>query len=240
MNKNNHLIVFIAYKHFDIIKTSFDSISKYENADYFVVENSSENSDKIQGFFRDKNIKAHIRFNQNIANSAITVFINDYWELLQNYDYVTITDGDIYIQDINATFEEVFSAFQFPEVVVSSVDLWLGNHYENQERKTIKEYKSDFNNNKREPISVEGHTGGFLITIPRSHLFLIKGYLFTDSNLIQTVNANKCRWYKTNKNLGYHLTWDLYYDGNEYYEWKKQVYPMIWTEPKSSDYLKLI
>ena len=46
----------------------------------------------------------------------------------------------------------------------------------------------------------------------------------------------KGRWFKTNKNIAYHLTWDLYYEGNEYFEWKKQVFDKIWFTEKHSNY----
>jgi hypothetical protein len=40
--------------------------------------------------------------------------------------------------------------------------------------------------------------------------------------------------------LVYHLTWDLYVEGNEYFEYKKQVYDKIFFEEKQSNYTKLI
>ena len=47
---NNHLIIFIAYKHIEIVKSSLDRIIKYDNADVFVVENKSENSNEFKNY----------------------------------------------------------------------------------------------------------------------------------------------------------------------------------------------
>ena len=111
-----HLIVFIAYKHVDIVKSSLESIFYYENADVFVVENKSENSADFENYFSGKNLVGYIQFDANIANSAITIFIRDFWELILQYDYVTITDGDLFIADINETFKEIIDAFNFTHV----------------------------------------------------------------------------------------------------------------------------
>lgn len=232
----NHLIVFIAYKHIEIVKSSLDSIINYENADVFVVENKSENSNEFENYFSTKNIIGYIQFETNIANSAITIFIRDFWDLILQYEYVTITDGDLFIADINETFKEVIDAFKNPEIIVSSVDLWQGNSYLNQVRLSEKEYLEDSLLNQREFGSIEGITGAFLITIQNKHLDAIRGYLFVDSYLADKVNKMQGRWFKTNKNLAYHLTWDLYYEGNEYFEWKKQVFDKIWFVEKKCNY----
>lgn len=232
----NHLIVFIAFKHVDIIKSSLESIIKYENSDVYIVENKSENSPELEGYFVNKNIKGYVQFEDNIANSAITIFIRDFWDLITKYEYVTITDGDLFIADINETFKEILNAFKNPETIVSSADLWQGNNHLNEIRLSQKEYLQDSISNNRNCNSVEGITGGFLMTIQNKHLDVLRGYLFVDNHLAQKVNEMQGRWFKTNKNIAYHLTWDLYYEGNEYFEWKKQVYDKIWFTEKQCNY----
>lgn len=231
-----HLIVFIAFKHLDIVKSSFESISNYEIADFFVVENKSENSLELEDYFKTKNLLGYIQFEENIANSAITTFIRDFWDLISNYEYVTITDGDLFFSDINETFKEIIDAFKYPDTVVSSVDLWQGNSYLNHIKLSKKEYIQDATLNTRVFGSIEGITGAFLITIQNKNLEAIQGYLFVDNYLANKVNSMQGRWFKTNKNLAYHLTWDLYYEGNEYFEWKKQVFDKIWFVEKHGNY----
>ena len=231
-----HLILFIAYKHVDIIKSSLNSIINYKDSDIFVIENKSENSIELETYFSGKNLLGYVQFEENIANSAITIFIREFWDLIIQYEYVTITDGDLFIADINETFKEIISAFQNPEIIVSSSELWQGNNYQNEVRLSEKEYLEDASINQREFGSIEGITGAFLITVQNKHLDAIRGYLFVDNYLANKVNSMQGKWFKTNKNLAYHLTWDLYYEGNEYFEFKKQVYDKIWFIEKHSNY----
>ena len=69
--------------------------------------------------------------------------LNDYWNIVCEYEYLTITDGDLYVYDINETFNEIISALSNSEIAVASSDLWQGNNYLYQERKGLNEYISD-------------------------------------------------------------------------------------------------
>jgi hypothetical protein len=231
----NHIIVFLAYKNFDIVRCSFKSIEN-ANADFFIIENQSENSDKIQQYFSTKNIVGHIRFNENIANSAYTEFIKHYIELLRAYKYITFTDGDLFVYDTTTLFMEIFKAFDNPECVISSADLWMGNDYRKKERLNIDYYISYMNVNPRVFGSIEGNTGGFFLTIQNKDLDFLCNNPFLDSDINRRVVESNRKWFKTNRNVVYHLTWDLYVDGNEYYEWKKEVAESIWFENKFSTF----
>jgi hypothetical protein len=236
----NHLIIFIAYKHVDIVKSSLDSVFDYQNSDVFVVENKSENSVELENYFNTKDLVGYIQFESNIANSAVTIFIKDFWDLILKYDYVTITDGDLLIADINETFKEIILALSNSEIGVASADLWQGNNYLYDERKGLPEYISDSKNNETEFGCIEGNTGAFFITLRNENIYILKDLLFVDSYLYHRLTAFQKKWFKTRKNLVYHLTWDLYVEGNEYFEYKKQVYDKIFFEEKQSNYTKLI
>ena len=101
----NHICIFFIYHNLDHIIKSFESIQT-PNVDYFIIENKSKNSNKIQEYFSTKTLKGYIQFEKNISNNAIEIFLNDYKELLLEYDYITITDGDLEIKDIYSTFKE--------------------------------------------------------------------------------------------------------------------------------------
>ena len=45
---------------------------------------------------------------------------------------------------------------------------------------------------------------------------------------------------KTIKNVGKHLTWDYYYDGNEYYEWKTNNQWALRTHDKLTEMKHII
>ena len=231
-----HLIVFLAYQHLDIVSKSFESI-KDADADIFIVENQSENSNLILDYFKDKKHIGYIQFHENVANSAMNIFIADYWELIQQYEYVTFTDGDLYVQDVKAMFDEIFDAFKNPEVIISSAELWQGNNYTNSVRLGLESFVNESKCNKALFGSVQGHTGNFFITVKHQDINLFRlNKLYLDSFLAQTVNGLNRSWYKVNRNKVYHLTWDLYVEGNPYFEFKKQVFNTIWFKEHHSGY----
>jgi hypothetical protein len=231
-----HLIVFLAYKHLGIVSESFESI-KDVDADIFIVENQSENSKAIANYFEDKNHIGYIQFHENVANSSMSIFIADYWGLIEQYDYVTFTDGDLYVHDVKAMFVEIFDAFKNPEVIISSADLWQGNNYLNSERLGLDIFVNDSKCNMALFGSVQGHTGNFFITIKHEDINLLRlNKLYLDSFLAETVNSLNRTWFKVNRNKVYHLTWDLYYEGNPYFEFKKQAFDKIWFKEHYSGY----
>jgi hypothetical protein len=231
-----HLIVFLAYQHFDIVKESFESISEVD-ADIFIVENKSDCSKQISDYFTDKNHKGYIQFHTNIANSAISIFIDKFWNILTEYEYITITDGDLYVYDVNDMFAEIFDALKNKQVLLSSADLWQGNHYLNNVRLGFDDFLNESKNNQTKFGSVSGHTGNFFVTIRNENLNLLKQRkLYLDSYLAEVVNSNNGYWYKTNKNKIYHLTWDLYFEGNPYFDFKKQVYDKIWFKEQYCEF----
>jgi hypothetical protein len=234
-----HLIIFFCYKNAEHIIQSFDSIKEYD-ADFFVIENPSENSDILRNYFLQQNLKGYLQFHENICNSAIKIMLNDYWSMVCEYEYLTITDGDLYVYNINETFKEIILALSNSEIGVASADLWQGNNYIYQERKGLTEYISDSKNNETKFGCIEGNTGAFFITLRNENFYILKDLLFVDSYLYHRLTAFQKKWFKTRKNLVYHLTWDLYVEGNEYFEYKKQVYDKIFFQEKHSNYTKII
>jgi len=234
-----HLIIFFCYKNAEHIIQSFDSIKEYD-ADFFVIENPSENSDILRNYFLQQNLKGYLQFHENICNSAIKIMLNDYWSMVCEYEYLTITDGDLYVYNINETFKEIILALSNSEIGVASADLWQGNNYIYQERKGLTEYISDSKNNETKFGCIEGNTGAFFITLRNENFYILKDLLFVDSYLYHKLTAFQKKWFKTRKNLVYHLTWDLYVEGNEYFEYKKQVYDKIFFQEKHSNHTKII
>ncbi len=234
-----HLVVFLAFQYPAIISRSFDSLENID-ADFFIVENKTDRSPEIENYFKNKSLIGYIQFQNNIANSAMTIFIKEYIAMLQEYQFITFTDGDLFVANAKDIFDEIFEAFgRNPEIAVSSADLWTGNDYRNTVKLDDKDYLKDATNNNRIFGSIEGNTGNFLLTVQNHDLNLVSNMIFVDSFISQKVNANNRRWYKTQKHLAYHLTWDLYIEGHEYYEWKKQVYNTIWFKEQHSDFKKI-
>jgi len=227
-----HIIVFLAFENLDIVKTSFDSI-KTANADFFVIENHSENSHLIKEYFSGENLIGYIQFEKNARANALNVFVRDYYDLLSKYDFITITDGDLFVYNIKETFGEIISAFNDPQCYVSGVTLYSGNNYLNIGSKRIvgiQPYIDHMMSKANiESESISGKTGCVLLTLSNKTLFLIKDIHFIDTNIFKKANINGGVSFKTTKNLAYHLTWDLYFDGNPYYENKKKNLDEIWA-----------
>jgi hypothetical protein len=244
-----HIIVFIAFYDLNIIKKSFECLENLDS-DIFIVENKSPYSKDIEEYFKDKNIIGYIQFNENVANNCIPLFNKDYSSLLNEYEYITYTDGDLYVIDANDMFNEIFDSFKYGDIMVSSSEAWLGNCYLDENNNLIPvESRSDFTdylnemkeNNKEfgcKPSIMNKTSCHFFITLKKQDLrHIYKMERYSDGAIYSLVVHNlKRKWYKTNKNIVYHIQWDSYYDGNEYYEWKKKVNATIWNGDRYSDY----
>ena len=229
-----HICIFFIYNNLEHIIKSFESIQD-PNVDYFIIENKSDNSSKIQEYFFTKNLKGYIQFEENISNNAIKIFLEDYKELLLEYDYITITDGDLEIKDINSTFKELVKNLDLEGVGVSCVDLSLDNfpyHIPNSTSWLISN-----------PIITDEYiispTGIHLMTLKRENLELLYNVKFIDINLYHHFLSYNLKWVKTKLNKAYHLTWDLYTEDNPYYQFKVQNINHIWNHDKTSNYIKI-
>ena len=243
----NHICIFVAYLNFDIIKSSFDSIKNAENVDFFIIENASNNSDKIEQYFLDKNLIGYIRFNENIASNAVDVFIENYNHIIKQYKYITITDGDLYVYDIDDLFNEIKYNLQNDDISVCASQLYKGNSYVRKDKVIgVEKYESIMNS--REMIQygfIEKFTGCYFLTIKNEDIHLLNPFRkidgwpsdcpITDSEIYHRVCKLNKMYTMTKKNLVYHLTWDLYYEGSEYYKFKIEN-PKIWTQIKYSEY----
>lgn len=242
---NNILIVSIVFQEIDIIKKSFNSIYN-SDFDYFIIENKSNNSDEISKYFLNNNfnnIVGYICFNENISATAVNVFLRDFHSLIKQYEYLIITDGDFYIYDIKDLINENIKAFNNTNCYISSTSLFLENNYTNNKNRIIgidnyiKKQKLRNHINHSHKIGI---TSACFLTFKTSNIEFLKQIHFIDTNIHKKVNQIGGIWLVSQKNQTYHLTWDLYVEGNPYYEWKKQVINDIWKPKPECDYIKYI
>ena len=230
----NHICVFFIYHNLDHIIKSFESIQT-PNVDYFIIENKSKNSDKIQEYFSTKTLKGYIQFEENVSNNAIEIFLNDYKELLLEYDYITITDGDLEVKDIDSTFKELIKNVNLEGVGISCIDLSLDNFPYHIPNST-----SWLASN---PIITDEYiispTGIHLMTLKRENLELLYNVKFVDNRINKYFSSQGLKWVKTKLNKAIHLTWDLYTEDNPYYQFKIQNMNHIWNHANYSPYLKI-
>lgn len=229
-----HICVFFIFNNLEHIIKSFESIQN-SNIDYFIIENKSGNSTQIQEYFSTKNLKGYIQFKENISNNAVEVFLKDYKELLLEYDYITITDGDLEVQDINSTFKEIIKNLNLQDIGVSCVDLTLDNFPYHIPNSTSWLPPNPIITDEY----IECATGIHLLTVKKENLELLSKTKFVDSKLNSYFYSQNLKWVKTKHNKAYHLTWDLYNEDHPYYQFKIQNLELIWNHTNLSSYSKI-
>lgn len=234
-----HILVFFAFRNTEDIISSFDSLY-LDTVDYFVVENKSENSEEIEKYFLTKKLKGYIQFERNISGNALTKFYNDYYDLLHSYDIITMTDGDVYVVDIRAAFDEIIKNLEYPEAIVSSISLYIANA---QMIPTVglDHFRWAMRKRREEPGPIVTPTiSHSLVTLKVRDIHILKSERYQDIYILEEVNRMGGLWIRTNRNLAYHLTWDHYMAQDEYYKWKISVYPGIWEKTEVCPYRKIV
>ena len=217
MQKNNILVVANIFFNDDHVFQFFNSIER-SYIDYVILENSSKNSGKIEDFFKNKKILNHFRSEENITHGTVDYFLKNYQELINSYNYLILTDGDILVYDIDSYLQEAKSILQRPEVYVCAITLDLENlprQYHPESPGWIPSGPVIDNTYVRAP------TGTHMLVIKKQHFhILFQMDRMIDSEFHSKICENGGTWARTILNKGKHLTWDYYYPGNEYYEWK--------------------
>lgn len=237
-----HLCVLIVYNNFEHIKLCFDSIKNNTNIDFFIIENYSKNSNEIKNYFLSQNLVGYIQFIDNIAANARRIWRNDYHEFVNNYDIITISDGDLYVYDSKSMFTEILQNLQVDDVIASSADLYRGNYYKSNTRVIgIEKYKDEMKNRTIDNELSFCNTACNFITFTNKNYFKIfnkdEDKIILDNNIYASIKNNNGKWIKTVNNIIYHLTWDLYQDQNEYFIFKKEfVKNGNWRKRKTCDY----
>lgn len=232
-----HAYVFLAYLHPDIVKNAFDSICDHPDIDFYIIENPSEGTPQIEEYFLSKKdkIKRYIRFDENIVLNAFTLYLRENIKIFEEYEYLTVTDGDIYVYDIVDAIKEIYYMLEIPKIMVASCSAFIGNYFEDYGSYKvanrvfgIDNFITNFASLRRDmPYGVGGEPGvgritrqgGFLGTVKRENmdLFTVPD-VCADTYIEQLAWKRDGCWARTLKNVCYHLRWDLYVPGNPYYE----------------------
>jgi hypothetical protein len=92
------------------------------------------------------------------------------------------------------------------------------------------------------PISVHEsyistNTGVHFMTMKQKNYKLLDGVHFKDSTMSSIIRRNnRLNWVATKNNKATHLTWDLYYEGSEYYQHKNQNPRSLWNHSNKCSY----
>ncbi len=204
-----HLVVFQAFFNVDHIKQSFQSMYM-EGIDYFIVENKCKYSPEIEEYFSTRSLKGYIQFEENIGSNALNIFVRDHWAILKDYDYITITEGDLYIYDIHSMMEEIRMGLNMADVLVSAAGLYYGNTPDRDDRIIGCHHYEQFELRKRGERLGNGFGGGgiHMLTFTRNSIDVIRDVYMGDWSIYEAVNKVG-KGVVTQKNKAYHLTWDL-------------------------------
>jgi len=232
---NKHICILWCFKNVEHIIQCFTSIYRPET-DYFIVENKSEKSDLIKDFFLRQRLAGYIQFEENIADNAVRLFLNDFEPLLRKYEYITFSDGDLLADNAESLFSEIFRILRHPEVGICTADLKLFNfpHHLAKPHEWLPLPTGATNE------YIECPTGAHFMTMKIGNLPI----LTTPAKSIDGSFRYQCalmglKWAKTRFNKVKHLTWDYYVQGHEYYEFRKKN-PQIFNQTKTCNYKQLI
>jgi hypothetical protein len=231
--KNKHICILNCYQNYEHILKCFESIENL-NFDFFIVENFSEYSDKIYEYFHKKNLIGYIQFEKNIANNAMNIIKKDFKNLFNSYEYITFSDCDLYSENSVGLFDEIYKILELDEVGVCCSKL---------SKQNLPNVPGS-NTWLPKPISIEKNyidvnSGIHFMTMKNKTYKLLEDLYFLDSTLSSKIRNEGLRWVTTINNEVIHLTWDLYYDGNSYYEFKKNN-RKLWNQELVSGYKILI
>jgi hypothetical protein len=233
-----HICILFCFQNIDHIEQCFNCL-KTGFTDFFIIENQSVNSPAIKDFFMAEGdwIIGYYQFKENITNNALSIFLEQNKKLLQQYEYITISDCDLYVEDARATFEEIFKNLYFKDVIFSCVDLSEKN----------RPPKNIWRTSNKRPIAVNEHyiqanTGAWLMSILNQNIDWLYGFkYFIDSKLHRRVQDRGKKWVKTLNNKADHLTWELCTEGSAYIDFKNEMgRKAMWRHDRRCDYLKLI
>jgi len=236
----------LIYKEVDIIKQSLDSLSQLSNdLEIIVIENPSENSKKIKKYIdklgKDSKISRHYLFDKNITNNAFDVVLHDELSHIIKHKLIVITDGDLTVEYPQDWLKESLKLMKYKDVFCAGSGLML----DNLPTKTFPDAATWVPELINDTPFHEGRTGCHMLMMKGKDLasFLKwKDYnnkSFADGEINRfCYEVSKKKWARTNENLAYHLTWDLYQDlNNEYTKLKtNKSFEATWYHKNTSEY----
>ena len=242
---NFHILVLV-YHQFENFKRFLSELlasSLSKNSKIWVVENRSINTDKkfapmLKELLSRKLIYKYVCFQENIANSAVQIVLEEFSEELFENEYIIITDGDINF-DCDASHQESVSILKrhpgndfcslrldtknlpigkcqntadwFPEYIPSCCH-YIGHggiHFSHLRCSNLKEY-TQFAKENQTP--------------------------FLDSDLNRFLQSKCFTPCITRSNTALHLTWNDYSNLSSYFVNKEKLPSDLWTKFKSAGF----
>jgi len=215
---NKKLIVIVIFREFDIIKKCLDSILLNDNKDFdvFIVENPSHNTEIIESYVKNLDVKKYVRFEDNTWGMTFQIVNNEFKDFIKKYDIITYTDGDLFFNNFSKTYDEILHNLNKKNVLVSSVDLNTDNLPKNVKGSENWVLKGVVENGYNKKC-----TGMHMVTFKKENINILFDGRVTDTIICTKVKKNNKLWVSTITNKATHLTWNLYKIETDYYHYKK-------------------
>jgi hypothetical protein len=235
------LIVGLAYRNFDIIKTTLDCLSGYsDKADIFVIDNKSQNSEStilpyVNGLIAEGRLRGVFAFDENIAANAYELAFDSGILNLDAYKYVVVTDLDLRVGP--GWLEDHLSILETcPEVFSVSVPLSMENIPPHLlDKYPVPGKTTDCYEEFRPGVHLTTFRGKeFARFLEWRRLF---GFFFADRYIeaFGTHIEGKLTT-QSRRFLAYHLTWDIFGKDGEYYSEKYKAGATLWRSDKYCAY----
>ena len=229
------LILMNVFFNYDYIERTLKSINNQILSDQIIdiifLENPSKYSFKIKELSYKYNIKYHFLSNKNLSGQIFTYFINNYKDIIKDYDYICLTESDVILD--NGCIQELTDIIVSKKNNICYTALYTNLKKYTKIQNLINTWvpKTNFKNEY-----AIGHTGIQFIMFKKEYLlFFFKEinskkicnpialgssnyYGFSDSNLKYFNNLNNVVCYQTKNNKLEHIGWEVSIGLNKEYE----------------------
>lgn len=233
------LILLNCFFNHELINRTLKSIKETNfYCDIIFLENPSKYSDEINKLGVQYKIYKHYICDENIEGNIFTLFIKNFKNIINNYDYIGLSEADVVLE--KDSLDEAIQILDMNDNSIGNISIDLDLNYEKYNElplntwinppKIIENYKVgptgyQFIIFKRDFLYDFIETLDKKIIFSKVALGVEKYYGLSDSNLSLFNEYRKKLWIRTNKTKLDHIGWELYLkinENNEYVKFKNE------------------
>lgn len=238
--KSKLLILLNCFFNYELINRCLESICKVKKDDVeydiIILENPSKYSDKIKELISKFTIYKHYICEENIEGNIFTLFVNTFPELIEEYDYIAMSEADVVLEE--GSLQEAIEILDKKDIRVGNLSIDVELNYKKYYNLPIRTWIPIAKNIDGYDVGATGFQfiifkrnflKGFVSAINNKQLCssvaLGQGnyYGLSDSNLQIFNNQNRTLWVRTKKYKLDHIGWEMYINmDNEYVKTKQE------------------
>jgi len=236
-NQSRMLIILNCFFNYKEIERTLISIKNNNyNCDIIFLENPSKYSSNIKNLVEKYGIYKHYICNDNIEGNIFTLFINQYPEIINNYQYIALSEADVILD--SGAIQEAVNILDLNDDRIGNISINL--HLDLDKYKSLP-IDTWIGRDQYIDNYVVGDTGYQFIIFKKQFLFSFidsinkkelsspialgvdKFYGISDSNLGQFNKRNNKLWIRTRINKLDHIGWEQYiHNDSEYVKLKNE------------------